>query len=130
MKEVVRRRYSRLQRENKPMPDLLLVDGGVGQIHAAQSIRDELGIPLTIAGLVKDDKHSTRALLNENLQEIPLDKTDPLFFLLTRMQDEVHRFAITYHQKLRAKGMTKSILDDIAGIGPKRKNRFSRPTRL
>ena len=124
MKEVVRRRYSRLQRENKPMPDLLLVDGGVGQIHAAQSIRDELGIPLTIAGLVKDDKHSTRALLNENLQEIPLDKTDPLFFLLTRMQDEVHRFAITYHQKLRAKGMTKSILDDIAGIGPKRKKQI------
>lgn len=121
MKEVVRRRYGRLQKEDKPMPDLLLVDGGVGQIHAAQSIRDELGLNLTIAGLVKDDKHSTRALLNEQLEEIPLDKTDPLFFLLTRMQDEVHRFAISYHKQLRSKGQTRSILDDIPGVGPARK---------
>lgn len=121
MKEVVNRRYSRLVREKKQMPDLLLVDGGAAQIHAAMKVRDELGADLLIAGLVKDDKHSTRALLNEDLQEIELDKTDPLFFLLTRMQDEVHRFAITYHKKLRAKGMTKSILDDIPGIGPARK---------
>lgn len=123
MKEVVRRRYSRLAKENKPLPDLLLVDGGAGQIHAAMEIRDELGINLLIAGLVKDDKHSTRALLDEELKEIPLEKTDPLFFLLTRMQDEVHRFAITYHKQLRAKGMTKSILDDIPGIGPARKKK-------
>ena len=121
MKEVVNRRYSRLVREKKQMPDLLLVDGGAAQIHAAMKVRDELGADLLIAGLVKDDKHSTRALLNEDLQEIELDKTDPLFFLLMRMQDEVHRFAITYHKKLRAKGMTKSILDDIPGIGPARK---------
>lgn len=121
MKEVVNRRYSRLVREKKQLPDLLLVDGGAAQIHAAMKVRDELGADLLIAGLVKDDKHSTRALLNEDLQEIELDKTDPLFFLLTRMQDEVHRFAITYHKKLRAKGMTKSILDDIPGIGPARK---------
>lgn len=121
MKEVVNSRYSRLVREKKQMPDLLLVDGGAAQIHAAMKVRDELGADLLIAGLVKDDKHSTRALLNEDLQEIELDKTDPLFFLLTRMQDEVHRFAITYHKKLRAKGMTKSILDDIPGIGPARK---------
>lgn len=124
MKEVVRRRYARLAREDKPMPDLLLVDGGAGQIHAAVHIRDELGLDLTIAGLVKDDKHTTRALLDENLNEIELDKTDPLFFLLTRMQDEVHRFAITYHKKLRSKGMTKSILDDIPGIGPARKKQI------
>lgn len=121
MKEVVSRRYARLVKENKPMPELLLVDGGAAQIHVAMKVRDELGADLTIAGLVKDDKHSTRALLNENLQEIELDKTDPLFFLLTRMQDEVHRFAITYHKQLRAKGMTRSILDDIPGIGPARK---------
>ena len=121
MKEVVARRYGRLKAEHKPMPDLLLVDGGAAQIHAAMAIRDELGVPLTIAGLVKDDKHSTRALMDENLEEIPLDKTDPLFFLLTRMQDEVHRFALTYHQKLHSKGMTRSIVDDVPGIGPARK---------
>ncbi|MDD7280546.1 MAG: helix-hairpin-helix domain-containing protein, partial [Erysipelotrichaceae bacterium] len=74
-----------------------------------------------IMGLVKDDKHTTRALINENLEEIALSKQDPLFFLLTRMQDEVHRFAITYHRNLRNKGMTKSILDSVSGIGPKRK---------
>lgn len=121
MKEVVRRRYARVAREGKPLPDLLIVDGGAGQIHAAMEIRDELGLPLTIAGLVKDEKHSTRALMNEALEEIPLDKTDPLFFMLTRMQDEAHRFAITYHRQLRAKGMTRSILDDIPGIGPARR---------
>lgn len=124
MKEVIERRYSRLTKENKPMPDLLIVDGGAAQIHAAMAIRDELGADLTIAGLVKDDKHTTRALLNENLEEIELDKTHPLFFMLTRMQDEVHRFAITYHKHLRAKGMTKSILDDIPGIGPARKKQI------
>ena len=124
MKEAVMRRYSRLQKEGRPMPDLLLVDGGIGQIHAARQVLDELGVHLTLAGLVKDDKHSTRALLNEDLEEIPLEKTEPLFFLLTRMQDEVHRFAITYHQQLRAKGMTKSVLDDVPGIGPKRKKQI------
>lgn len=121
MKEAVSRRYGRLKKEGKPMPDLLLVDGGIGQIKAAKEIRDELQVDLTIAGLVKDDKHSTRALLSEDLKEIPLEKTDPLFFLLTRMQDEVHRFAISYHKQLRAKGMTKSVLDGVPGIGPKRK---------
>lgn len=128
MKEVVYRRYFRLLREKKPMPDLLLVDGGAGQIHAAMEIRDQLRLPLTIAGLVKDDKHSTRALMDENLREIPLDKESALFFLLTRIQDEVHRCAVSYHRQLRSKGMTKSVLDDIPGIGPARKktlqNRF------
>lgn len=121
MKEVVYRRYFRLLKEQKPMPDLLIVDGGAGQIHAAMEIRDLLQLPLTICGLVKDDKHSTRALMNENLEEIPLDKESALFFLLTRMQDEVHRCAISYHRQLRSKGMTKSVLDDIPGIGPSRK---------
>ncbi|MCF0258720.1 MAG: excinuclease ABC subunit UvrC [Erysipelotrichaceae bacterium] len=121
MKEVVRRRYSRLAKENKPLPDLLLVDGGVQQMNAAKEVLDELGIHVTLAGLVKDDKHSTRALLDESHQEVPLDRQSPLFFLLTRMQDEVHRFAVSYHKKLRAKGMTKSILEDIPGIGPARR---------
>ncbi|WP_348665234.1 excinuclease ABC subunit UvrC [Dubosiella newyorkensis] len=121
MKEVVYRRYFRLLKEKKPMPDLLVVDGGKGQIHAAQEIRDSLHLPFPIVGLVKDEKHSTRALMLENLEEVPLSKEDPLFFLLTRMQDEVHRFAIEYHRKLRDKSMTKSILDEIPGIGPARK---------
>lgn len=121
MKEVVYRRYFRLLKEGKPMPDLLLVDGGAGQIHAAMEIRDALELDLSIFGLVKDDKHNTRALMREDLSEVELDKESPLFFLLTRMQDEVHRFAIDYHRQLRNKGMTRSVVDDIPGIGPKRK---------
>ncbi len=124
MKEVVYRRYFRLLKEKKPMPDLLLVDGGALQIQAACEIRDLLQLDLRIAGLVKDDKHSTRALMNDQLQEIELDKESSLFFLLTRMQDEVHRFAISYHRKLRGQNMTKSILDTVEGIGPKRKKKL------
>lgn len=126
MKEVVYRRYLRLLKEQKPMPDLLLVDGGIGQIHAADSVLKTLGLSISLAGLVKDDKHSTRALLLENGEEVALDKESPLFFLLTRMQDEVHRFAITYHRKLRSKGMTKSVLDSIEGIGPARKKSLNK----
>lgn len=125
MKEVVYRRYFRLLKEGKPMPDLLLVDGGLQQIHAADEIRQSLGLDLTIAGLVKDDRHTTRGLLLDDGEEVPLDKEDPLFFLLTRMQDEVHRFAVSYHRHLRSKGMTKSVLDDIAGIGPARKKQIN-----
>ena len=121
MKEVIYRRYFRLLKEHKPMPDLLLVDGGKQQIQAAKEIKEMLMLDLTIAGLVKDDKHTTRALMNENLEEIPLSKEESLFFLLTRMQDEVHRFAITYHRNSRAKGMVHSVLDDVEGIGPARK---------
>ncbi len=124
MKEVVYRRYFRLLKEDKPMPDLLLVDGGIQQIHAARQILNDLDLNVTLAGLVKDDKHNTRGLLLENGVEEPLDKEDPLFFLLTRMQDEVHRFAITYHKQLRSRGMTKSVLDDIPGIGPGRKKKI------
>lgn len=122
MKEVIYRRYFRLLKEHKKFPDLLLVDGGVQQIEAAKEIKKLLMLEeLTIAGLVKDDKHTTRALLNEDLEEIPLSKEDPLFFLLTRMQDEVHRFAITYHRNQRARSMVHSVLDDIEGVGPVRK---------
>lgn len=124
MKEVIYRRYFRLLKEGKPMPDLLLVDGGALQINAAKEIKEMLDLDLRIAGLVKDDKHSTRALIDENLNEIPLNKEDPLFFLLTRMQDEVHRFAISYHRKLRSKGMTQSMLDTVSGIGEKRKKQL------
>lgn len=121
MKEVIKRRYGRLQKENKPFPDLLLLDGGKPQISAAKEVVDEMHLPLTIAGLVKDDKHTTRALMNDEYQELNLEKTDPLFFLLERMQDEVHRYAISYHRNLRGKSMTKSLLDEVPGIGEKRK---------
>lgn len=121
MKEVVYRRYFRLLREGKSMPDVLIVDGGAAQINAAKSVRDELMLDLPIAGLVKDERHSTRALMLEDLEEVPLNKEDPLFFMLTRLQDEVHRFAIDYHRKLRSKGMTRSILDEVSGIGDVRK---------
>lgn len=121
MKEVVYRRYFRLLREGKPMPDVLIVDGSAAQINAAKSVRDELMLDLPIAGLVKDERHSTRALMLEDLEEVPLNKEDPLFFMLTRLQDEVHRFAIDYHRKLRSKGMTRSILDEVSGIGDVRK---------
>lgn len=121
MKEVLYRRYFRLLSEDREFPDLLLVDGGRQQIEAAKEIKEALDLPLTIAGLVKDDKHTTRALMDESLQEMPLDKKEPLFFLLTRMQDEVHRYVITYHRKLRGQAMTRSALDTIEGVGPKRK---------
>lgn len=121
MKEVIYRRYFRLLKEGKPLPDLLVVDGGKAQINAAKEIKESLLLDLPIVGLVKDDKHTTRGLILENLAEVPLSKEDPLFFLLTRMQDEVHRFAIEYHRKLRNKSMTKSVLDDVPGIGPVRK---------
>ena len=103
------------------MPDLLIVDGGAAQINAAKSIRDDLMLDFPIAGLVKDDRHATRALMLEDLKEVPLSKEDPLFFMLTRLQDEVHRFAIEYHRKLRSKSMTKSVLDEVPGIGETRK---------
>ncbi|MDO4467666.1 MAG: excinuclease ABC subunit UvrC [Bacillota bacterium] len=121
MKEVIYRRYFRLLREQKSMPDLLIVDGGAQQIQAAKEIKDMLDLDLKICGLVKDDKHSTRALMDENFIEIPLDKQSELFFMLTRMQDEVHRFAISYHRKLRGKSMTVSVLDTIEGVGEARR---------
>ncbi len=121
MKEVIYRRYFRLLSENGRMPDGIIVDGGESQIHAAKEIIDSLGIDIKIMGLVKDDHHNTNALMNEDGETFAIDKDSGLFFLLTRMQDEVHRVAITYHRKLRSKAQTKSILDEIEGIGPKRK---------
>ncbi len=123
MKEVVYRRYFRLLKEEGRMPDGILVDGGWIQIEAAKEILDSLGLSETIKimGLVKDDHHNTNALMDTDGETFDIDKNSGLFFLLTRMQDEVHRVAITYHRKLRSKAQTKSILDEIEGIGPKRK---------
>ena len=123
MKEVVYRRYFRLLKEEGRMPDGILVDGGRIQIDAAEEILTSLGLQDTIRvlGLVKDDKHTTSALMNTDGSTFDVAKDSSLFFLLTRMQDEVHRVAISYHRKLRSKAQTRSILDEVDGVGPKRK---------
>ena len=121
MKEVVYRRYFRLLKEHSRFPDLLIVDGGWLQIEAAKEILSALEIDLTLCGLVKDDNHRTNELMDKDGKIIPIRRDSSLFFLLTQMQDEVHRFAISYHRKLRNKAMTKSILDEVTGIGEVRK---------
>lgn len=121
MKEAVYRRYFRLLKEQGRFPDLLLVDGGYLQIEAAREILDALELDITLCGLVKDDSHRTSNLMDRDGNIIPVQKDSSLFFLLTQMQDEVHRFAIGYHKKLRNKAMTKSILDEVEGIGEMRK---------
>lgn len=121
MKEVIYRRYFRLLKEGARFTDLLIVDGGYLQIEAAREIIEALDIPLTICGLVKDDNHRTSNLMDVNGNILPVKRDSSLFFLLTQMQDEVHRFAISYHRKLRGKAMTKSILDEVEGIGEVRK---------
>lgn len=126
MKEVLYRRYFRLIKENGRLPDGILVDGGWTQIEAAKTILDELDLSgkIKLMGLVKDDHHNTDALMDTDGETFAIDKDSSLFFLLTRMQDEVHRSAITYHRKLRAKAQTRSILDEVEGVGPKRKRQL------
>ncbi|MCH3962599.1 MAG: excinuclease ABC subunit UvrC [Solobacterium sp.] len=128
MKEVIYRRYFRLLKENGRLPDGILVDGGWTQIEAVKEILSSLGLldKINIMGLVKNDKHTTDSLMDSQGNTIALDKNDSLFFLLTRMQDEVHRTAISYHRKLRSKAETKSVLDEVEGIGPKRKRMLLR----
>jgi len=121
MEQVIYRRYARLVSENEPLPNLIIVDGGKGQIHAALNALNKLSVDVPIAGLIKDDRHQTHGLLNQSGQPVSLAKNHPAFYLLTRIQNEVHRFAITFHRQQRAKDMTLSLLDNIPGIGPKRK---------
>ena len=121
MKEVVYRRYFRLLKEQGHFPDLLIVDGGYLQIEAAKEIIQALEVPVTICGLVKDDHHRTANLMDVDGHILPVQRDSSLFFLLTQMQDEVHRFAISYHRRIRKKAMTKSILDEVEGIGEVRK---------
>lgn len=102
------------------MPDLILMDGGRGQVNIALSVLKKLGLDIPVCGMVKDDNHRTRGLYYNNV-EIPIDKTSESFKLVTRIQDEAHRFAITFHRNLRSKGQVHSILDDIPGIGEKRR---------
>ncbi|WP_078555422.1 excinuclease ABC subunit UvrC [Bacillus alkalicellulosilyticus] len=126
MREVIRRRYLRLLRDNGPFPDLIVIDGGKGQISAAQSIlEDELGLSIPVCGLAKDEKHKTSQLLMGDPPEIiPLKRDSHEFYLLQRIQDEVHRFAISFHRQTRGKSMISSVLDDIEGIGEKRKRQL------
>lgn len=123
MKEVVWRRYKRAVEENTPLPDLLVTDGGKGQMSAVKEVVDDLGLNIPIAGLAKDNRHRTNELLfGFPPQSIGLKQGTPLFNLLTRIQDEVHRYAITFHRDKRSKRQTASELDEIKGIGEKTKN--------
>lgn len=122
MEEVLTRRLTRLKEENSKMPDLIIVDGGMTQVEIAYNVREKLNVNVNIAGLAKNDKHETDALINGNTGEfISLNHKSPLFFMLMRMQDEVHRFAISYHRHKREKSFFETIYDDIPGIGKKRR---------
>ncbi|WP_447408265.1 excinuclease ABC subunit UvrC [Weissella confusa] len=124
--EVIRRRYTRLLKEHAEMPDLILMDGGVIQLNAAREvIEDELGLEIPVAAMVKNDQHKTADLLREEGEpHVNLDPKSQGFFLLQRIQDEVHRFAITFHRQLRSKSSLGSKLDEIAGVGPKTRQKL------
>lgn len=119
MEEVLSRRYSRLILENKPMPDLIIVDGGQNQINVALEVMDNLGLSIPVAGLFKNDRHHTSGLIYRETM-YPIEPKSRLFLMLVRMQDEVHRYAISTHRKKRGKGLTSSFLDEIKGLGKKR----------
>lgn len=123
MREVIKRRYSRVIRDGLTPPDLIVIDGGQGQVNVAKEvIQDQLGLDIPIAGLQKNDKHQTHELLfGDPLRVVELSRNSQEFFLLQRIQDEVHRFAITFHRQLRSKNSFSSQLDGIEGLGPKRK---------
>lgn len=122
MKEVIYRRYFRILMDNLEKPDLIIVDGGIGQINIARNVINELGLNIMVVGLKKNDKHSTSSLLaNTPIEELEIDKKSNLFYYLERMQNEVHNFTINYHKQIRSKGSIESILDNIEGIGSIRK---------
>lgn len=140
LEEVLTRRFSHGQREQKELseknmddsmgsfsvfPDLILMDGGKGQVHIAEKVLMEMGLDIPVCGMVKDDYHRTRAVFFEE-EEIAIDKTSEAFRLVTRIQDEAHRFAIEYHRSLRSKTQIRSILEDIPGIGPARRKALMR----
>lgn len=125
MREVIYRRYFKVLKDNLEKPDLVVVDGGLGQINVAREVIKELGLNIPVCGLKKDDKHATNVLLGfDPVVEIPIDKRSDLFLLLTKMQNEVHNFTISYHKRIRSKGAVSSILDNIEGIGEVRKNKL------
>lgn len=128
MREVIKRRYSRVMRDGLIPPDLIVIDGGRGQVNIAKDvIQHQLGLDIPIAGLQKNDKHQTHELLfGDPLKVVELSRNSQEFFLLQRIQDEVHRFAITFHRQLRSKNSFSSQLDGIEGLGPKRKQNLMR----
>lgn len=134
MEEVIRRRFEHGMREKEEgkelggftaFPDLIMMDGGKGQVNVALKVLDELKINIPVCGMVKDDNHRTRGLYYNN-EEIPIDRNSECFKLITRIQDEAHRFAIEFHRKLRSQGQVHSILDDIPGVGPARRKDLMR----
>ena len=134
MREVLTRRFTHGLREREEnaelgkfttFPDLIMMDGGKGQVNVALQVLDELHLDIPVCGMVKDDHHRTRGLYYHN-EEIPIDRSSEAFRLITRIQDEAHRFAIEYHRQLRGKGQVHSILDDIEGIGPARRKALMR----
>ena len=124
MKEVIYRRCLRILTDNHEPPGLIIVDGGKGQIKMAREVIELLNLDIYVCGLAKDDRHQTAVLLDMNGNEVPIDRQTPLFYLLTRMQDEVHRYAISFHRQVRSKSLFDSIIDDVEGIGPKRKKQL------
>ena len=125
MREVIYRRYFRVLKDGLVKPNLVIVDGGLGQINVAREVINELGLDIPVCGLKKDDKHATNVLLGfEPVVEIPIDKRSDLFLLLTKMQTEVHNFTISYHKQIRSKGALSTVLDNIEGIGEVRKNKL------
>ena len=124
MKEVLYRRYYKVLIDDLRRPDLILVDGGSQQVNAAKEVLNGLEMNIPIAGLVKGNKHQTDHLLTENLEIILMSRTSNVFHLLTRIQDEAHRFAVNYHRQVRSKGIFNSILDDIKNVGPKTKEKL------
>lgn len=124
MREVVRRRYSHLIEEGSALPDLIIADGGIGQMHAIEeAVEKMLGLRIPVAGLKKDDKHRTQTLMYKDM-EFTMPITSEVFRLMVAIQDEVHRFAISYHKELRSKHQIKSQLDDIQGVGPETKRKI------
>ena len=121
MKEVIYRRYFRVLMDNLEKPDLIIVDGGELQVNVAKEIIDSLGLQIKVIGLKKNDKHRTSSIINSDLSVIDVDPKSNLFLFLTRIQDEVHNFAISYHRTIKAHGMLSSLLDMVEGIGEVRK---------
>lgn len=134
MKEVVYRRYFRVLMEGLTPPDMVIVDGGLGQIKVAKEVIDSLNLNIVVCGLSKDDKHSTAMLLDSDGKKVDIHPKSELFFLLTKMQDEVHRYAISFHKNVRSQSLFSSLLDRVEGIGPKRRkqllNRFKSVKRM
>ena len=124
MKEVIYRRYYKVLMENLTKPDLIVVDGGKLQVGVAKEIIDSLGLNIKVVGLAKDDKHKTSVLINENQEEVNINKNSNLFIFLSKISEEVHRYAITYHRDIKSKGMISSMLDVIPGIGDVRKKKL------